>query len=101
MFNTDPFQKAQEQLDEITKEPASPEKRLSWHLYGVSEDLRLLANQLNDGAGLEPTEMRNALRRLQAGYVMCAELAAQTGISEIKIRELLNNPHRMKGTVLP
>lgn len=92
-------EQSQAAIDELTKDvTVTPQQRLSYYLYDLSRELGRLANQAHETGVVEAAEMRPTLRRLAAALLAAEEIEEGRGEG---ILELLNYPHRVKGTVIP
>ncbi|WP_243092570.1 hypothetical protein [Thermus hydrothermalis] len=69
--------------------------RIAYHLYDLSRDLVRFANEIQDTQEVDEAELARLTRRLFAAYVA---LHADT---DLGAREVLANPHRLRGVECP
>ncbi|ADD28741.1 hypothetical protein [Meiothermus ruber] len=97
------FEQSQDALEAITSNlHVEPHQQLYFFLHDLATDLIYAARQLKEHNELEPAELRRIARRAMAAYVASLELFGVTGPeNEDAVRDILRNPHRMKGVETP
>jgi len=69
--------------------------RVAYYLYDLSRDMVRFANEVMDLREVDASELARLVRRALAAYLA---VHAET---EAGAREILANPHRLKGEVCP
>lgn len=87
--------KLEELVDELAEEGLPKHMRIAYHLYDLSRDLVRFANEVRDTEEVDAKELARLARRLLAAtYALEAE-------TDLGVREILSNPHRMQGKGCP
>lgn len=86
--------KLEELVDELAEGLPKP-TRIAYYLYDLSRDLVRFANEVQDTQEVDAAELARLARRVLAAY------AAAHAETEVGAREILANPHRMKGVACP
>lgn len=87
--------KLEELVDELAEEGLPRHLRLAYYLYDLSRDMVRFANEVRDSGEVDLGELGRLVRRSLAVHV-----AAQAE-TEVGVREILANPHRLKGEACP
>ncbi|TFU26170.1 hypothetical protein [Thermus tengchongensis] len=87
--------KLEELVDELAEEGLPKHLRIAYYLYDLSRDMVRFANEVRDAGEVDANELARLVRRALAAFV------AAHAETEVGVREILANPHRLKGEECP
>jgi hypothetical protein len=89
--------------NEIPREPTTIKQTVMYQMRDASAELNQLSRELEEHGEYDGNALIRIVRRLAAAS-SAAEIGieAKVGSSDADLaREIIRNPHRMKGTVIP